>query len=57
MFGDGFYKNSIFLFTRWSFDKKKELKRKNGKEKTIEGFIEEFQCVLNEHLRITVNKD
>lgn len=35
MFGQGYLENSIFLFTRWSFDKRSEQKRNTGKAKTI----------------------
>jgi hypothetical protein len=58
MFGEGFWANSIFLFTRWAVDEKTEKKRgKKGGGKTMDQFYEEFKVVMNECFRIFVERD
>jgi hypothetical protein len=36
MFGEGFFANSIFLFTRWTVDDRTEMLRKKGNGKTMD---------------------
>ena len=58
MFGEGFFANSVFLFTRWAQDDRTEMLRgKKGGGKTTDQFYEEFKVVLNETFRITVSRD
>jgi hypothetical protein len=57
MFGEGFYENSIFLFTRWSVSDLLEKRREKGTDKSMDKFYEEFKAHCNEKLRITVQRD
>ena len=57
MFGDDFFKNAVFLFTRWSFDNRSERRRNNGVEKTIPLFIEEFRDTLIQEFNIGVSEE
>jgi hypothetical protein len=57
MFGEGFYENSIFLFTRWEMSDKFERRRERGLEKSMDKFYEEFKAHCNEKLCITVQRD
>jgi hypothetical protein len=57
MFGEGFFANSIFLFTRWAQDEMSEMMRSEKESKTMDEFYEEFKVVLNENFRITVTRD
>jgi hypothetical protein len=58
MFGEGFWANSIFLFTRWEVDKKTEKKRgKVAGYKTMDQFYQEFKVLMNENFSITVERE
>jgi len=58
MFGEGFWANSIFLFTRWAVDDQTErLRGKKAGGKTMAQFYEEFKVVMNENFRIVVDRD
>ena len=57
MFGEEFFKNSVFLFTRWSYDPKIEKRREAGREKTMSDIIKEFCVILNETFSVKVTKE
>jgi len=57
MFGEGFWANSIFLFTRWEVDERSEKQRSIKKKKSMDEIIEEFEVILNEKFSIHVERE
>jgi len=57
IFGNNFFHNAIFTFTRWSMDSRSEEKRKTNAEKSMDKFIAEFSVILNQEFKIIVRND